>query len=70
MDIATTELFRFDTSFARDLSGLFVEWQSAAVPAPRLLALNEVGQRFRDDRELAAGQARDGIALRQHDTAE
>ena len=41
MDIATTELFRFDNSFARDLSGLFVEWQSAAVPAPCLLGLND-----------------------------
>jgi uncharacterized protein YdiU (UPF0061 family) len=41
MSTATTELFRFDNSFARELPGLYVEWQSAAVPAPRLLALND-----------------------------
>jgi uncharacterized protein YdiU (UPF0061 family) len=31
----------FDHSFARDLEGLYVPWQGAAVPEPRLLALNE-----------------------------
>jgi serine/tyrosine/threonine adenylyltransferase len=45
MDTATAELFRFDNSFARELPELYVEWQAAAAPAPRLLALN---------RELAA----------------
>jgi uncharacterized protein YdiU (UPF0061 family) len=30
-----------DHWFARDLTGLFVEWQPTAVPAPALLALNE-----------------------------
>ena len=32
--------FRFDNSFARELPGLYVPWQPAAVPAPRLLYLN------------------------------
>jgi uncharacterized protein YdiU (UPF0061 family) len=41
MAIATTELFRFDNSFARDLPGLYVEWQAAEVPSPRLLVLND-----------------------------
>ncbi|MDQ1423993.1 MAG: serine/tyrosine/threonine adenylyltransferase [Acidimicrobiaceae bacterium] len=40
MSIATAELFRFDNSFARELPELYVEWQPATVPAPRLLALN------------------------------
>src|SRR4051794_24471725 len=38
---STDELFRFDNSFARELPELYVEWQSAAVPAPTLLALND-----------------------------
>ena len=41
MSLATTELFRFDNSFARALPELYVEWQAAEVPAPRLLVLNE-----------------------------
>ena len=41
MSIATTELFRFDNSFARELPELYVEWQAAEVPAPRLLVLND-----------------------------
>ena len=41
MSLATTELFRFDNSFARELPELYVEWQAAEVPAPRLLVLNE-----------------------------
>jgi uncharacterized protein YdiU (UPF0061 family) len=33
-------LFAFDNSYARDLSGLYVPWKPARVPAPRLLYLN------------------------------
>jgi len=33
--------FRFDNSYARELPGLYVAWQPARVPAPRLLFLNE-----------------------------
>src|SRR4051794_937495 len=38
---STTELFRFDNSYVRDLPGLYVEWQAAAAPAPRLLVAND-----------------------------
>jgi uncharacterized protein YdiU (UPF0061 family) len=55
MGVATTESFRFDNSFARDLSGLYVEWQAATVPAPRLLVAND---------ELAAELGIDPAALR------
>jgi serine/tyrosine/threonine adenylyltransferase len=37
----TTDVFRFDNSFARDLPGLYVEWTAAAAPAPRLLVAND-----------------------------
>ncbi len=33
--------FAFDNSYARDLTGLYVSWKPAAVPAPRLLYLND-----------------------------
>jgi len=33
--------FRFDNSFARELQGFYVPWRPAAVPAPRLLYLNQ-----------------------------
>ncbi len=33
--------FAFDNSFARELPGLCVPWQPAAVPAPRLLFFND-----------------------------
>jgi uncharacterized protein YdiU (UPF0061 family) len=33
--------FRFDNSFARELPGLYEPWSPAAVPAPRLLFLNQ-----------------------------
>jgi uncharacterized protein YdiU (UPF0061 family) len=36
----STTAFRFDNSFARELSGLYVPWQPVAVSAPRLLFLN------------------------------
>ncbi len=32
--------FAFDNSYARDLPGLYVDWQAARVPAPLLLRLN------------------------------
>jgi len=33
--------FGFDNSYARELPGFYVAWQPAAVPAPRLLYLND-----------------------------
>jgi uncharacterized protein YdiU (UPF0061 family) len=33
-------MFTFDNSYARDLPGLYADWQPATVPAPRLLKLN------------------------------
>lgn len=33
--------FGFDNTYARELAGSYVAWQPAAVPAPRLLFLNE-----------------------------
>jgi uncharacterized protein YdiU (UPF0061 family) len=50
-----TALFRFDDSYARELPELSVSWAAAAVPAPRLLVLNE---------ELAAELGADPAALR------
>src|SRR3712207_4978114 len=41
MSVATKSLFAFDNSFVRELEGLYVPWQGATVPEPRLLALNE-----------------------------
>jgi serine/tyrosine/threonine adenylyltransferase len=39
--VASTALFEFDNSFARELTGLHVDWQPAAVPEPVLLAFND-----------------------------
>jgi uncharacterized protein YdiU (UPF0061 family) len=33
---------KFDNTYARDLEGLYVEWQPSAVPSPRLVAINEL----------------------------
>jgi uncharacterized protein YdiU (UPF0061 family) len=33
-------MFRFDNSYARDLNGLYVAWEGAKVPAPRLVLFN------------------------------
>ena len=33
--------FAFDNTYARDLPGFYVAWKPVAVPAPRLLFLNE-----------------------------
>ena len=41
MSVAARPLFAFDNSFVRELDGLYVPWQGAAAPAPRMLALNE-----------------------------
>lgn len=37
---APPELFAFEHTFARDLEGLYVPWQGAVAPEPRLLVLN------------------------------
>jgi uncharacterized protein YdiU (UPF0061 family) len=62
MSVAARPLLAFDNSFVRELEGLYVLWQAAPAPAPRLLALNE---------ELAAElgveadalEAPDGVAV-------
>jgi serine/tyrosine/threonine adenylyltransferase len=41
MSVAARSLFAFDDSFVRELEGLYVPWEGAAVAEPRLLALNE-----------------------------
>jgi uncharacterized protein YdiU (UPF0061 family) len=41
MSVAAPSLFAFDDSFVRELDALCVPWHGDAVPAPRLLALNE-----------------------------
>jgi uncharacterized protein YdiU (UPF0061 family) len=55
MSVATQPLFAFDDSYSRELEGLYVPWQGDAVPAPRLLTLNE---------DLAAELRVDAEALR------
>jgi uncharacterized protein YdiU (UPF0061 family) len=55
MSVAARSLFTFDDSFVRELEGLYVPWQGAPVPEPRLIALNE---------ELAAELGVDPDALR------
>ena len=35
------DLFRFDNTYARDLQGFYIPWTPTAVPAPRLLRINE-----------------------------
>jgi len=41
MSVAARPLFAFENSYVRELEGLYVPWQAAPAPAPRLLALNE-----------------------------
>jgi serine/tyrosine/threonine adenylyltransferase len=41
MSVAARSLFALDDSYARELEGLYVPWEGAPVPEPRLLALNE-----------------------------
>src|SRR3954447_16561307 len=55
MTVAAPPLFDFDDSFVRELEGLYVPWQGAPAPAPRLLALND---------KLAAELGVDAGALR------
>ncbi len=52
--------FGFDNSYARDLPGLFVAWQPAKVPAPRLLHFNAA---------LAGELGLDAAALREQAAA-
>src|SRR5688572_6004439 len=40
MSVAVRPVFTLEDAFVRDLEGLYVPWQGAQVPAPRLLALN------------------------------
>jgi serine/tyrosine/threonine adenylyltransferase len=40
MSVVAPPLFDFDNTFVRELDGLFVPWQAATVPSPRLLVLN------------------------------
>ena len=54
MSVASPPLFAFDDSFARELEGLYMPWEAAPVPEPRMLALNE---------ELAAELGADPGAL-------
>ncbi len=55
MSVAAPPLFAFDNTFVEELEGLYVPWQGAPAPAPRLLALNV---------ELAAELGADPDALR------
>src|SRR5918997_4930276 len=55
MTVVAPSFPAFDNSFVRELEGLYVPWRAAAVPAPRLVALNE---------ELAAELGIDAGALR------
>src|SRR4051794_30340961 len=57
MSVAAQPLFAFDQSFVRDLEGLYVPWEGAKVPDPRVLVLNE---------PLAAELGADAEALRAH----
>jgi uncharacterized protein YdiU (UPF0061 family) len=41
VSVGAPPLFAFDDSCVRELEGLYVPWQGAHAPAPRLLALNE-----------------------------
>ena len=40
MSVVAPPLFDFDNTFVRELEGLFVPWQAATAPSPRLLVLN------------------------------
>ncbi|MEV4422208.1 protein adenylyltransferase SelO [Patulibacter sp. NPDC049589] len=40
MSTAARSLFSFEDTFVRELEGLYLPWQAAPAPAPRLLALN------------------------------
>ena len=55
MSVSLQPLFALDNSYARELDGLYVPWEAAPAPEPRLLALNE---------ELAEELGLDAAALR------
>jgi serine/tyrosine/threonine adenylyltransferase len=55
MDVVAAPLLALESSYARELEGLYAPWQATPVPAPRLLALNE---------DLAAELGIDPEALR------
>jgi len=55
MSVAAHPLLPFDTTYVRELEGLFVPWKAAPASAPRLLALNA---------DLAAELGVDAAALR------
>jgi uncharacterized protein YdiU (UPF0061 family) len=57
VSVLAQPLFAFDHSFARELEGLYVPWQGAAVSDPKLLVLNE---------GLATELGADPQALREH----
>ena len=62
MSVAERPLFQFESSFVRDLAGLYEPWQAAVVPAPRLLALNvELADELGVD--IDALRSPDGVAL-------
>ncbi len=50
----TEPLFRFDNSYARELEGLYVAWNGAPAPAPRMLKFN---------RDLARAMGLDAVRL-------
>ncbi|HEX7135960.1 MAG TPA: hypothetical protein VF228_25500, partial [Iamia sp.] len=39
--VVAPPLFAFDNTFVRDLEGLFVPWEGAVAPDPRMVVLNE-----------------------------
>ncbi|HEX2105155.1 MAG TPA: YdiU family protein [Solirubrobacteraceae bacterium] len=64
MSVAARSLFAFDDSYVRELEGLYVPWQGAPVPEPRLLALNEdlAGELGVDVEQLRADAGVDVLA--------
>src|SRR5215213_4560930 len=62
MSVTAPPLFSFDDSYVRELEGLYVAWEAATAPAPRLLALNEdLARELRVDPD--ALRAPDGVAV-------
>src|SRR5258706_3279700 len=56
-DTAVRPVFRFDNSYARELSGLVVPWQPARVPAPSTLYFNRaLAEELGLDAEALAGE--------------
>jgi uncharacterized protein YdiU (UPF0061 family) len=62
MSVALSPLFAFENTFVRDLGGLYEPWQSARVPASRLLLLNtDLAAELGLDAEALASPA--GVAI-------